>query len=526
LISVPIVLGVFAIRGLVWIVDSRIAMQPLNAWRRDPDGLDDDGLRHVEQVLIGASRRFFGVYVIGWVLSLLVALVATLSVSEREFGAIDLLAVSLVMVALVVLMVSLILPLLGTALSELRLRLGEQMLVRGLDVRQMPTSLVRRHIVVIVGLAWGTFVAMVGIGLALYATGLRAEALSERRGAVALAAVRVEAGLDMRLAAPGETLEIVLETELPVALTRALTEHDDGRPVSVFDGDLALAATPLPDGRWMASAVPLDYHLGWVMLFLAALLPLAAVPGTFAGWALARMTIIPIARLDDTAREFVERGDFRALPRVPALHDDEIGGLVRSFTAVLENLEQLASVAKAVATGDLSVNIDAPGDLHHAFRGMLAQLGEVVAQIRETSLELASAATEIQALTAHQDDAAQQQAAAVRQVNATVSGLAATAEDIAESAATVLRNAEEAYATTDRLVDESRRLDREVSSIGELLGAIREIADRSDLLALNGALEATRAGDAGRGFALVAAEMRRLAERITGTVDGVRGRIS
>ena len=58
--------------------------------------------------------------------------------------------------------------------------------------------------------------------------------------------------------------------------------------------------------------------------------------------------------------------------------------------------------------------------------------------------------------------------------------------------------------------------------MGELLEAIREIADRSDLLALNASLEATRAGESGRAFALVAGEMRRLAERVTGSVQGVK----
>ena len=58
-----------------------------------------------------------------------------------------------------------------------------------------------------------------------------------------------------------------------------------------------------------------------------------------------------------------------------------------------------------------------------------------------------------------------------------------------------------------------------------LLDEIREIAARSDLLALNGALEATRAGEAGRGFELVATEMRRLAERVTGTVTDVAARV-
>ena len=89
----------------------------------------------------------------------------------------------------------------------------------------------------------------------------------------------------------------------------------------------------------------------------------------------------------------------------------------------------------------------------------------------------------------------------------------------------VLTNAEAAAATNDALSDATAALESATGRIGELLESIHEIADRSDLLALNGALEATRAGEAGRGFALVATEMRRLAERVGGTIMSVRARV-
>ncbi len=60
----------------------------------------------------------------------------------------------------------------------------------------------------------------------------------------------------------------------------------------------------------------------------------------------------------------------------------------------------------------------------------------------------------------------------------------------------------------------------------ELLDVIRDIADKSDLLALNGSLEASRAGEGGHGFALVAAEMRRLAVRVTASVEDVKKLVS
>ena len=98
-----------------------------------------------------------------------------------------------------------------------------------------------------------------------------------------------------------------------------------------------------------------------------------------------------------------------------------------------------------------------------------------------------------------------------------------SAGNIADSARGVFDNAQKTRQTTDGMSGHVQTLFKHTARIAELLEVIRDIADRSDLLALNASLEATRAGDAGRAFALVAAEMRRLAERITASVVDVKG---
>ena len=99
-------------------------------------------------------------------------------------------------------------------------------------------------------------------------------------------------------------------------------------------------------------------------------------------------------------------------------------------------------------------------------------------------------------------------------------------QQIAEAAIEVRVDAERAVATTQVGARRIASLREHTEQIGALLVEIGDIAGRSDLLALNGSLEATRAGEAGRGFALVAAEMRRLAERVSGTVDDVRSQVA
>ncbi|HXS17827.1 MAG TPA: methyl-accepting chemotaxis protein, partial [Polyangiaceae bacterium] len=81
---------------------------------------------------------------------------------------------------------------------------------------------------------------------------------------------------------------------------------------------------------------------------------------------------------------------------------------------------------------------------------------------------------------------------------------------------------EQTLVTTDSMVQRIDSLSTHTGRISELLDTIRDIADKSDLLALNGSLEASRAGEGGQGFALVAAEMRRLAVRVTASTEDVK----
>jgi methyl-accepting chemotaxis protein len=104
----------------------------------------------------------------------------------------------------------------------------------------------------------------------------------------------------------------------------------------------------------------------------------------------------------------------------------------------------------------------------------------------------------------------------------TMESLLAAATHVTDSTTGVLTKAEGTRETTTRTAERIAELAAHAGRIGEILDVIREIADRSDLLALNASLEGTRAGDAGRGFALVAGEMRKLAERVTASVHDIK----
>jgi methyl-accepting chemotaxis protein len=234
----------------------------------------------------------------------------------------------------------------------------------------------------------------------------------------------------------------------------------------------------------------------------------------------------PLERLHVALRRVVAVGDLRELGRIPVLRTDEIGELVREFNHMLDVFEQLANAAQKVAAGDLRVDITGPGDLQDAFRNMVERLAELVTQIRDAAIEVASAASEIHAATRGQEQASVSQSDELRHVSLALDRLARSAGDISSAATEVLTNARQTGEHADQVQTKLTELGLHVAQVSALLGLIRDIADRSDLLALNGSLEATRAGEAGRGFTLVAVEMRRLAERVSAAVSDVRSTIA
>ncbi|MCA9682119.1 MAG: HAMP domain-containing protein [Myxococcales bacterium] len=243
---------------------------------------------------------------------------------------------------------------------------------------------------------------------------------------------------------------------------------------------------------------------------------------TVGSWGFGRRLVAPISEFSEAAEVFVNGGKIADVTKLVPLHDDEVARLSWAFNSMVEMLEELSSATERVAAGNLTVTLERPGQLQDAFRAMIGRLAETVEQIRSTALEVAAASAQIQASIQEQEQASEQQAQSLREVGDAVANLAQSAEAITAAAAGVLVDAEQTRSNTDVTVARITELGTQAAGIGILLGLIAEIAERSDLLALNGSLEATRAGEAGRGFALVAAEMRRLAERVTGIVADMR----
>jgi methyl-accepting chemotaxis protein len=230
----------------------------------------------------------------------------------------------------------------------------------------------------------------------------------------------------------------------------------------------------------------------------------------------------PIQDITRAVEHITDVGKLDEVALIAVTRYDETGVLAAKFNDLVDMLRRLGAAATALANGDLEVQLEGEGDVATAFRRMVDSLGKIVRQIHETSVLLAAAATEIYAASQEQEAAAAAQSTAMVEIRQTMESLFEAAAHVSESVRGVLSNAERTLETTDRMVVRIGDLTSHAGRIGEILETIRDISDRSDLLALNGALEASRAGEAGRGFGLVAAEMRRLAERVMASTHDVR----
>jgi methyl-accepting chemotaxis protein len=515
-------LGLVVIRSAVAYLTLRSEFAPYMRSAGNIEALEDRELLEVDRALQLGPRRFVIRYVCGWVVATLGAMaIGMLGLpSPLAVGGPELLFAALILAAVVFAQMAMVEGLFAAPLLEARADVSEQLRARGVMARRDPTSLVRAMSSLNIVFALSVFATITAIGGVALVDTWRSAALNEQR-------LRVEYGAEQARTSGelAQGLTLVEAAELPPILGVGVAPEQILLAIDK-SAELAIAAAPIGDGRFVLGQAPASERL-WQIVVFALVFPFFFVPMlTLSNVSMTGAIAKQLEELRRATQQVLAAGNLRGIKRFRPPSNDEIGRLVIDFNGMLDVLDELAEGAHAVAKGDLAVQFERPGDLHDAFRGMLVQLRAIVTQIRSTALELASAAAELQAVTQQQELVVEEQSRSVGEVGSTVELLATAAEDITRTSTQVLANAEQTLSNTDATVARINELNAQVGSITQLLEVIREVADRSDLLALNGSLEATRAGEVGRGFALVASEMRRLAERVAGSVADARERMS
>jgi methyl-accepting chemotaxis protein len=271
------------------------------------------------------------------------------------------------------------------------------------------------------------------------------------------------------------------------------------------------------DARTEAVAT-MDSARGATLLLLGIGLVGLALLGVF-GWLVWRSITTPVRALRERMWELAD-GDGDLTKRLDATGGDEIGQVATSFNRFAATVHDVVRMA-GVASGGLGRNADQLVSTANTAGDAVQQMAVTVDGVAEAALRQAERVGEVSRLVEDMGTAIVRTADGGRMV----AGLAADADLSAEEGEAAVEDARSAMdditAAVDRANEVVTALGDRGREIGAIVATIGELAEQTNLLALNAAIEAARAGEQGRGFAVVADEVRKLAEESQHAVGSI-----